>query len=113
MQLSYLRVEPPVAVRILEECLNEGYQLKDTLEHDYFVTQKEHVTQEKMKAWRQKTSDWTNTTLQKLAGVFLNQRQQYNFRDAPIPITRRSGVSADYDNLIHVLQGELMCWMDI
>jgi hypothetical protein len=87
MALTYLRVDPETAVTVLEECLDQGNQLKDRIEEEFrnISTQSEiiAITLGKISTWEQQATNWTSQCIKRLASVFTGTRQQYSFRDAP------------------------------
>lgn len=89
MPISYLKIKPEKAVTILEKWIVEGYKIKDmiVLEYTEFKPRfgDNSFTNETIEKWREWVKKWTNECIKDIAGVFVSQRELYNFRDSRPP----------------------------
>lgn len=83
MGIAYIKVTPEEAIKILDECIVEGYQVKDKINQEYY-SDKAGV-EGKIGSWQQLSNEWTNNCLKRLGDVFVSLKELYNFRDARPP----------------------------
>lgn len=105
MALPYLKIEPDLALQVLDKCIVDGYQLKDKINGEY-SSQKDKVPI-LVSGWRQLVDQWTNSTLQKLAQVFVSQKELYNFRDAKVSALMRVNTNIAWNSLINQLEARI------
>lgn len=105
MSLEYLKIAPEEAVKVLEEQIVKGYQLKDDLHKDY--SQDSNISGERITAWRERLNSWTQDVIQKLQDIYLGVRQAYNFRDAKKDGLTRININVDFENIIKTLQSRI------
>ncbi|OGG19030.1 hypothetical protein A3D78_06700 [Candidatus Gottesmanbacteria bacterium RIFCSPHIGHO2_02_FULL_39_14] len=83
MGIAYIKVPPEEAIKILDECIVEGYQVKDKINQEYYSDKS--GAEGKIGNWQQVSIDWTNNCLKKLGDVFVSLKELFNFRDARPP----------------------------
>ena len=83
MGLPYLKIQPEEAIQTLDGCIVRGYQIKDQITQAYYSDKTQ--AEQKIPEWQKMANDWANDTIQKLGGVFVSQKELYNFRDAEPP----------------------------
>jgi len=105
MALPYLKIEPEQALQILDECIVSGYQIKDKINEEYFAN-KDKVAQF-ISTWRLSANEWADRTRQKISGVFVSQKELYNFRDAPLSPLMRSNTNVDWNAIINQITARI------
>lgn len=83
MGIAYIKVIPEEAIKILDECIVEGYQVKDKISQEYYSDKA--GLEGKIGSWQQLSNEWTNNCLKRLGDVFVSLKELYNFRDARPP----------------------------
>lgn len=78
-----IKTQPEEAIRILDDCIVSGYEVKDKIRTEYYSNKEQ--TNEKIPGWQNLSIDWTNKTIQKLETIFVSKKELYNFRDAQPP----------------------------
>ena len=89
MPIPYLKIQPEKAVGIIEKWIVEGYKIKDLIVLEYNQVKprlgENSFTNDTLEKWSGWVNKWTNECIQELAGIFVSQRELYNFRDAKPP----------------------------
>lgn len=106
MGLSSIKIQPEIAVQILDNCIISGYRVKDEINEDYFQD-KSAVDREKVSKWRIIANKWVNECLQKLGVIFISQKQLYDFRDAPSSPLVQVNTNIDWNAIINFLEARI------
>ncbi len=89
MGIPYIKVEAEVAVRILDELVVQGYKLKDNINSAY--RDDPNMTPQSMVHWHWRVIEWSTHCWMELKGIFVSQKELFEFRDAPSPFDKNSG----------------------
>lgn len=83
MGIPYIKIQPEEAIKVLDECIVEGYEVKDKISQEYYSDKT--TADKKIGTWSEQSREWTNNCLQKLGNVFVSLKELYNYRDARPP----------------------------
>jgi hypothetical protein len=104
MGIPYLKVEPEEAIKILDESILSGYKTKDTIAEEYFTDKTQVVS--RITGWKTLANDWLVVTIGKLDGIFMSQKEVYNFRDSRPPLGATSE-DVQYVKIIQTLKARI------
>jgi hypothetical protein len=104
MGLPYLKVQPEQAVQTLDKCIVSGYQIKDKITEQYISNKQK--ADEKIQEWEELAGGWALKTVKELEGVFVSQKELYNFRDAQ-PTFGATMENVQYVGIKKILQARI------
>lgn len=78
-------MEPEKAIKIIEDCIVSGHKIKETIRKEYYsyINKSERLLlpEEILQTWQDKALLWANEVIDKLADIFISEKELYNFSD--------------------------------